>query len=176
SSKASPTAPKAIPWSSPGATFGATGLAITSNASWSARAGRPTPTWNAPPSRPQPPADEPIGSRLSRPGALIAAFVLVVTACGGSAVTPTPASSGGTASAPASVAPPSKGPATVPPGGPVEIRWYCCLGGGEAPEQKAVEDKVVADFNASHPNIHLTFEVVVYDQANGQLATELQSG
>jgi multiple sugar transport system substrate-binding protein len=117
-----------------------------------------------------------MASRLSRPGALIAAFVLVVTACGGSSVTPTPTSSGGAASAPASVAPPSKGPATVPPGGPVEIRWYCCLGGGEAPEQKAVEDKVVADFNASHPNIHLTFEVVVYDQANGQLANEIQAG
>ena len=117
-----------------------------------------------------------MASRLSRPGAVLAAFAIVVTACGGSNVTPTPASSGGTPTAPASVTPPSTGPATVPPGGPVEIRWYCCLGGGEAPEQKAVEDKVVADFNASHPNIHLTFEVVTYDQANGQLATELQSG
>ena len=37
---------------------------------------------------------------------------------------------------------------------PDEIRWYCCLGGGDAPEQMTVEDKVVADFNASHPNIH----------------------
>jgi len=116
-----------------------------------------------------------MASRLSRPGALLATFAIVVTACGGSSVTPTPASSGG-ASAPASVTPPSTGPATVPPGGPVEIRWYCCLGGGEAPEQKTVEDKVVADFNASHPNIHLTFEAVPYAGANDALATEIASG
>jgi multiple sugar transport system substrate-binding protein len=114
--------------------------------------------------------------RLSRPGVLLAVFVLVATACGGSTTTP-PASTA--ASAPPSTAasePVSSAPATVPPGGPVEIRWYCCLGGGEAPEQKAVEDKVVSDFNASHPNIKLTLEVVTYDQANGQLATEIQSG
>jgi multiple sugar transport system substrate-binding protein len=116
-----------------------------------------------------------MASRLSRPGVLFAVFALLASACGGSNATPTPAASTA-ASAPASVAPASAGPATVPPGGPVEIRWYCCLGGGEAPEQKAVEDQVVKNFNASHPNIHLTFEVVTYDQANGQLATELQSG
>jgi multiple sugar transport system substrate-binding protein len=115
-------------------------------------------------------------ARLSRPGVLIAAIALLATACGGAA-TPSPSGSApSTAPSTAASEPASKGPATVPPGGPVEIRWYCCLGGGEAPEQKAVEDKVVADFNASHPNIHLTFEVVTYDQANGQLATEIQSG
>ena len=117
-------------------------------------------------------------ARPFRPGVLIAALALVVGACGGS--TSTPASSAAApSSAPSTAAEsvaPSTGPATVAPGGPVEIRWYCCLGGGEAPEQKTVEDKVVADFNASHPNIHVTFEVVTYDQANGQLTTEIQSG
>ncbi|HEX2756668.1 MAG TPA: extracellular solute-binding protein [Candidatus Limnocylindrales bacterium] len=116
-------------------------------------------------------------ARPFRPVVLIAAIALLASACGGSTATNPPASGGApSASVAASVAPPSTGPATVPPGGPVEIRWYCCLGGGEAPEQKSVEDKVVAAFNASHPNIHLTFEVVTYDQANGQLATEIQSG
>jgi multiple sugar transport system substrate-binding protein len=116
--------------------------------------------------------------RLSRPGVIVAALALVATACGGSSATP-PASAAASQAGPPSAAPSepaSQGPATVPPGGPVEIRWYCCLGGGEAPEQKAVEDQVVKDFNASHPNIHLTFEVVVYDQANGKLATDIQSG
>jgi multiple sugar transport system substrate-binding protein len=113
-------------------------------------------------------------ARLSRPGVLFAAITLLASACGGTTASQNPAASS-EAPASASVAP-SKGPATVPPGGPVQIRWYCCLGGGEAPEQKSVEDKVVADFNASHPNIHLTFEVVTYDQANGQLTTEIQSG
>lgn len=111
-----------------------------------------------------------------RPGVLIAAFALLATACGGSTTTPPASAAAPSVAASASSAPASAGPATVPPGGPVEIRWYCCLGGGEAPEQKTVEDKVVADFNASHPNIHLTFEVVTYDQANGQLTTEIQSG
>src|SRR4051794_35320550 len=118
-------------------------------------------------------------ARLSRPGVLIALIALLATACGGStASAPASASAVAASTSPATSAsaPASKGPATIPPGGPVAIRWYCCLGGGEAPEQKTVEDQVVKDFNASHPNIHLTFEVVTYDQANGQLATELQSG
>jgi multiple sugar transport system substrate-binding protein len=122
-----------------------------------------------------------MASRLSRPGVLLAVFAIVATACTGSSASP-PASGAASAAASseastaASQVAASQGPATIPPGGPVEIRWYCCLGGGEAPEQKAVEDKVVKDFNASHPNIKLTFEVVTYDQANGQLATEIQSG
>ena len=33
------------------------------------------------------------------------------------------------------------------------IRWYCCLGAGDAPEQVEVEKKVVDDFNAAHPDI-----------------------
>jgi len=115
-------------------------------------------------------------AHLSRPGVLIVMFAVVASACGGASASP---SASGLPSAPPSTAasvPASVGPPTVPPGGPVEIRWYCCLGGGEAPEQKTVEDKVVADFNASHPNIKLTLEIVTYDQANGQLTTEIQSG
>ncbi len=42
--------------------------------------------------------------------------------------------------------------------GDVIIRWYCCLGTGDAPEQVEVERKVAEDFNASHPGIHLQFE------------------
>jgi multiple sugar transport system substrate-binding protein len=115
-------------------------------------------------------------ARPFRPGVLLAALSLVASACGGSTATPAPTGAA-PSSAPSQVAAASpSAPATVPPGGPVEIRWYCCLGGGEAPEQKTVEDKVVAAFNASHPNIHVTFEVVTYDQANGQLTTEIQSG
>jgi len=97
---------------------------------------------------------------------VLATFVgalFVASACSPS----TPA--GSAAASPTQVA------AATPAGPPVEIRWYCCLGGGEAPEQKTVEDKVVADFNASHPNIHLTFEVVTYEgnAANNTLANEL---
>src|SRR5690349_2167028 len=115
--------------------------------------------------------------RLSRTGVLVTALALLATACGGSNASQAP-SGGTTASTEPSVAA-STAPSTTTstaPGEKVEIRWYCCLGGGEAPEQKTVEDKVVGDWNAAHPDIHLTLEVVTYDQANGQLATELQSG
>jgi ABC-type glycerol-3-phosphate transport system substrate-binding protein len=112
-------------------------------------------------------------ARLSRPGVLIAAIAILASACGGATTTPSASSPGG--SSPPSTTPASTEPQSAAPGGVVELRWYCCLGGGEAPEQKTVEDKVVADFNASHPNIHVTFEVVTYDQANGQLATQIQS-
>ena len=115
-------------------------------------------------------------SRRSRPGVILAGFALLMTACSGSTSTPPPTSGASTTPSAAASAPASVAPATVPPGGPVEIRWYCCLGGGEAPDQKKVEDKVVADFNASHPNIKLKLEIVTYDQANGQLATQIQAG
>ena len=96
-------------------------------------------------------------ARPFRPGVLLATFALAGERLRrrrratppASAATPAPS-----APAPSRRRARDAGPATVPPGGPVEIRWYCCLGGGEAPEQKTVEDKVVADFNASHPNIH----------------------
>jgi multiple sugar transport system substrate-binding protein len=116
-------------------------------------------------------------TRLSRLGTLFAAVAIVFGACGPS----TPATSAPTAAPSESAAavattPPSTGPATVPPGGPVEIRWFCCIGGGDAPEQTAVEKKVVDDFNKSHANIHLTFEAVPYAGANAALATEIGSG
>src|SRR3989442_6998723 len=115
-------------------------------------------------------------TRLFRVGSLIAVVALVFAACG----TSSPASSAPavvpSASAAVATTPPSTGPATVPPGGPVEIRWFCCIGGGDAPEQTAVEKKVVDDFNKSHPNIHLTFEAVPYAGANAALATEIGSG
>jgi multiple sugar transport system substrate-binding protein len=116
-------------------------------------------------------------ARLTRAGVVLATVALIATACTGSAASQSPSSSGAAPSIVPSLVP-SKGPATVPPGGPVQIRWYCCLGGGEAPEQKKVEDKVVADFNASHPNIHVTFEVVTYEGnvSNETLATQLQAG
>jgi multiple sugar transport system substrate-binding protein len=115
--------------------------------------------------------------RLTRSGTILAIAALVVSACGGSSSgTPVPSTGGtnGASSAPATASEPATSAA---PGAPVELRWYCCLGGGEAPEQKAVEDKVVADWNAAHPDIHVTFEVVTYEGnvANETLATELQA-
>ena len=77
-------------------------------------------------------------TRFDRLGVLLAVSALLFAACGGSA-TPSPAAS---ASAPPSeaVVAPSASPSasaapstvpTVPPGGPVKITWFCCLGGGD---------------------------------------------
>ena len=90
--------------------------------------------------------------------ALLATLSLVISACGNSATTSQPSGSGAAAA------------------GQVEIRWFCCLGGGDAPEQVAVEKKVAADFTAAHPNIKVTFEAVPYDGARDALATEIGSG
>jgi multiple sugar transport system substrate-binding protein len=103
---------------------------------------------------------------------LLATVILVAAACGPNTTTnPSTGASGPPAASGGSAAPTSAGG-----GGQVEIRWYCCLGGGDAPEQVEVEKKVVADFNAAHPNIKLTFEAVPYAGANDALATQIGSG
>ncbi len=98
----------------------------------------------------------------------VVASAVMFGACS-SAATPSPAAS-------ASGAPQTQAPSATAPGGPVEIRWYCCLGGGDAPEQVAVEKKVADAFSAAHPNIKLTFEAVPYAGARDALATQIASG
>jgi multiple sugar transport system substrate-binding protein len=106
-----------------------------------------------------------MSTRISRVSAILAALALVAAACGPATTNPSAASSGS----------PGASSASAPPAGVVDIRWFCCLGGGDAPEQVVVEKKVVDAFNASHPKIHLTFEVVPYAGANDALATQLGS-
>ena len=60
--------------------------------------------------------------------------------------------------------------------GPVELRWYIGLGTGDAPELQAPQQAVVDAFNASHSDIHVTMEVVLYAQAYETLATQVTSG
>ena len=156
-------------------------------------------------------------------------LVLVATACGGAAATPTvaPTAAPSTTAAPTAAAPSAAptptaaqattAPATPPaataapsetaavttapssstesaapsvtpaptisivqpsnlPTGATLIRWYCCLGAGDAPVQFAAEKKVVDDFNASHQDIQIALEVVPYALARDQLATEIASG
>jgi multiple sugar transport system substrate-binding protein len=112
---------------------------------------------------------------LMRFAALAVVAALAFGACGGGNATASPAPTAAASATTAAVATPS-GPATVPPGGPVSIRWFCCVGTGDAPEQVPVEKKVVDDFNKTHLNIKLTLEVVPYAGANAALATEIGSG
>ena len=100
---------------------------------------------------------------------LLAVAALVVAACGGTTTTPSASSGGGESAAPTTAA-------TEAAAGVVEIRWFCCLGGGDAPEQVEVEQAVADAFNAAHPNIHLTFEAVPYEGARDALATMIASG
>jgi multiple sugar transport system substrate-binding protein len=60
--------------------------------------------------------------------------------------------------------------------GKTEIRWYCCLGAGNAEDQVKVEKAVVDKFNASHSDITLKFEVQPYNSAYDIFATEVRSG
>lgn len=73
---------------------------------------------------------------------------------------------------------PAESTATTAPADPnkVQIRWFVGLGTGTDPAQVEVENQVVADFNASHPNIELVIEVVDYAAARDTLATEIASG
>jgi multiple sugar transport system substrate-binding protein len=60
--------------------------------------------------------------------------------------------------------------------GATEIRWYCCLGGGDGEPQIKVEEAVVKKFNDTHPDINLKFEHQPYDSAYDIFGTEVRSG
>lgn len=114
-------------------------------------------------------------SRASRIPAVLAVLALVVSACGGGS-TAAPSAAATPTVAPSATPAGSTGAATVPPGGPVTVKWFCCLGAGDDPIQLAAEQKVVEAFNASHPNIKLVFDHAAYAGARDALATELGSG
>jgi multiple sugar transport system substrate-binding protein len=56
---------------------------------------------------------------------------------------------------------------------PTQIRWYVGLGTGSEPAQVAVEQQVVDDFNAAHPDLQLVLEVVPFADAVSTLANEI---
>ena len=119
---------------------------------------------------------------------LLAVLALLFAACSQSTSSSAPSGSAAIASEQPSASAGSSESASPPPPTPlpvtgseakpgdVVIRWYCCLGTGDAPEQVEVERKVADDFNASHPGIHLQFEGYVYAAARDALATQLASG
>ena len=58
----------------------------------------------------------------------------------------------------------------------VPIRWFVGLGAGTDPSQVAVQQQVVADFNASQTTISLTLEVVGNSAAYETLRTQIAQG
>ena len=68
-------------------------------------------------------------------------------------------------------------PAATVAADPVEIKWFCCLGTGDNMDyQVPVEQQVVDDWNAAHPEIHVTLEVVPNVSAKDTLLTENAAG
>ena len=113
--------------------------------------------------------------------ALMATVAILAAACGGTTATAQPSTSasadlGSPVASPSAAPSTSSGPATIPPGGPVTIKWFCCLGAGDDPSQLKVEAQIVSNFNLSHPNIHLVFDHAAYLGARDALSTELGSG
>jgi len=113
-------------------------------------------------------------NRAKRRLVVLAAAALAVASCGSTA-TPAPSVGPSGAATPAATAA-SAAPATVPPGGPVTIKWFCCLGGGDDPSTLKIFDQIITAFNAGHPNIKLVLDHVAYDGARDAFATELASG
>jgi multiple sugar transport system substrate-binding protein len=120
---------------------------------------------------------------------------MVLAACGGGAATQPPAATEPPAEATATEAPaeateaPASEPTAVPPtptltpypvaecaSGKVCIRWFCCLGTGDAPNQIKVEEEVVNDFNASQDKIQLILEIVPFNSGRDTLSTQIASG
>lgn len=106
-----------------------------------------------------------MASRTYRIAAAFAILSLIVGACGAGA-SPTP---GGGTPPPVEATP----TATV---GTADLRWFCCLGTGDAEQQVAVEEQVAADFGTTYPGSSLKFEVVVYAGARDALATQIGAG
>ena len=106
--------------------------------------------------------------------ALLTILATLLTACANPTEAPKPTEP---AQPQPTQAPPTEAkPAEAQNPDQVEIRWYIGLGTGDAPELQAPQQAVVDAFNASHPNIHLTMEVVLYAQAYETLATQVTSG
>jgi multiple sugar transport system substrate-binding protein len=96
--------------------------------------------------------------------ALVVLASMILAACG-SPATQGP-STGGESSSSSSEA----------PAGKTQIRWFVGLGTGTQPDQIAVQEEVVADFNASQDAIELVLEVVPFDAAKDTLSTQIAAG
>jgi multiple sugar transport system substrate-binding protein len=113
-------------------------------------------------------------TQFRRLPALAAIACLLATACGGSSTAAPSATA--TAAPSASDAQASIAPATVPPGGPVQIKWFCCLGGGDEESQDKTFKQLIKSFNASHPNIKVVYDHTAYEGARQAFSVKLASG
>jgi multiple sugar transport system substrate-binding protein len=113
-----------------------------------------------------------VHSRSTRLVGLLAAAMIVVSACGGN--TASPAATGGTPTSAATTTPATAGPPAS--FAPAALRWYCCLGTGEDPSQVPTENEVADGFAAKHAGSSLKLEIVTYDAARDTLSTQISGG
>jgi len=59
---------------------------------------------------------------------------------------------------------------------PVVITWFIGLGAGGQPEHRALQDEIVAAFNAAHDDIELEHVVVDFDASRDTLSTLIAAG
>jgi multiple sugar transport system substrate-binding protein len=107
--------------------------------------------------------------------AAVVALIMILAACGGESGSEPTTTDGDTAGteAPATT---TDGAAEEPSGDRTQIRWYIGLGAGGQPEQRAAQEAVVEEFNASQDEIELVVEIVENDVAYETLATQIASG
>src|SRR3954447_21146267 len=96
-------------------------------------------------------------SPFIRLSTLAVVAALAFGACGGGNATPAAVATASPSASTAAVASPT-GPATVPPGGPVPLRWFCCLGGGDDESTLKVFNDLIKKFNDAHPNIKVVLD------------------
>jgi multiple sugar transport system substrate-binding protein len=87
---------------------------------------------------------------------VLTALIMLLAACGGGNAT--------------------QGPGAAEPAEKVKIRWFVGLGTGTQPDQVAIQEEVVADFNASQNEIELVLEIVPFDGARDALSTQIAAG
>lgn len=118
-------------------------------------------------------------TRSTRVFALLAAVVLAVGACGGPSPTAAPSQGGSATAGPPATQGPTAAPAQtfhVPEFGAADLRWFCCLGGGEDPSQVPTEEEIAAGFAEKYPDSSLEFEVTTYNEAPQVLSTQIAGG
>jgi multiple sugar transport system substrate-binding protein len=129
--------------------------------------------------------------KLTPLATLAAVVALAANACGGAGPSTSPASPGASSPAESAAASPSIVPSTAKPGQIISVggkdhivvRWYVGLGSGTNPQQIALQQTVVNDFNAEQDKrtdgempILLSLEIVQNNTATDILKTEIASG
>jgi multiple sugar transport system substrate-binding protein len=102
---------------------------------------------------------------------LVAAALFVASACstGQPSVAPTPRNTFN----PATLPPVAVQTFHIPEFQPAQLRWFCCLGAGDAPEQQPGEKDAAAGFAKKYAGSSLKIEITPYDGAVDALSTQI---